>query len=122
MSNDKGKRHWVFGDGDLPPAGDKEPLGHEALMITNLNTEKALINIDILFEDRDPVKGITLSVEGERVKCVRLDKPIGEQNFQIPKGQYALCLHSNVPVVAVFGRLDVRQPNMSYYPVQGYSY
>ena len=122
MSEEKGKRNWVFCDGDMPPAGDKEPYGHEALMIVNLNEGAAELVIDILFEDREPVKNITHKLDGQRVVCLRLDKPIGEQQYQIPNGQYALSLHSNVPVVAVFGRLDVRQPNMAYYPVQGYSY
>ena len=29
---------------------------------------------------------------------------------------------SNVPICACFGRLDVRQVNMSYYSVEGYSF
>lgn len=119
---EKGRYNWVFCDGDLPPAGSTEPLGHEALMVTNLNHETAMLSIDIIFEDREPVKNITQKLEGERVICIRLDKPIGDQNFRIPKGQYSLVLHSNLPVVAVFGRLDVRQPNMAYYAVQGFSY
>jgi Uncharacterized protein conserved in bacteria len=122
MNEEKGRRNWVFCDGDLPPAGGKEPYGHEALMVVNLNEEMADLAIDILFEDREPVKNITLKLEGERVVCLRLDKPIGDQQYKIPKGQYAIALHSNVPVAAVFGRLDVRQPNMSYYAVQGFSY
>ena len=116
-----GKKSWVFGDGDLPPAGDKEPLGHEALMITNLNTRRASISLDVLFEDREPVRNIELSVEGERVTCVRLDKPLGESKYRIPFGQYALHVKSDIPVVAVFGRLDVRQSNLAYYSVAGYS-
>lgn len=119
---DKGKLNWVFCDGDLPPAGNEEPFGHEALMVTNLNNEEARLVIDILFENMEPVKGITLSLGGERVKCIRLDRPIGDRAYSIPKGQYSLVLHSSIPVVAVFGRLDVRQPNLSYYSVQGYSY
>ena len=122
MCMEKGKRNWVFSDGDLPPAGDKEPFGHEALMITNMNEEDAKITVDIYFEDRDPVKDIKITVPAERVKCFRLDMPIGDKQYQIPKGQYALALHSNIPVVAVFGRFDVRQPNLAYYSVQGYGY
>jgi Uncharacterized protein conserved in bacteria len=122
MGNENGKKNWVFTDGDLPPAGDTEPFGHEALMITNLNNENAEICFDILFEDREPVKGITQTLKGERVICIRLDKPVGDQKYQIPKGQYALAVHSNIPIVAVFGRLDVRQANLAYYSVQGYSY
>ena len=119
---DNGKKNWVFADGDLPPAGVKEPLGHEALMVVNLNGEKAQLSIDIIFEDKEPVKGLAHTLEGARVVCMRLDKPICDQQYHITKGQYALVLHSNVPWVAVFGRLDLRQSNMSYYPVQGYSF
>ncbi|HHW47650.1 MAG TPA: hypothetical protein GXX14_03415 [Clostridiaceae bacterium] len=122
MCEEKGKKNWVFCDGDLPPAGDKEPYGHEALMVVNLNDETADLSIDILFEDKEPVRNITQKLEGQRVICIRLDKPIGDQKYKIPPGQYALVLHSNVPVVAVFGRLDVRQPNLAYYSVQGYAY
>lgn len=122
MNEPCGKKNWVFCDGDLPPSGEKEPLGHEALMVTNLNGCKAHLTIDILFEDKPPVKGITTKLDGERVHCFRLDQPIGDQQYKIPSGQYALILYSDVPVVAVFGRLDVRQPNMSYYSVQGYSF
>jgi hypothetical protein len=122
MNQNKGSRNWIFCDGELPPAGDTEPFGHESLMIVNLNADDAEINIDILFEDREPMKNITIKLDGERVMCIRLDKPIGKQKYKIPSGQYALSLHSDVPVFAVFGRLDVRQPNMAYYSVQGYSY
>jgi hypothetical protein len=112
----------VFADGDLPPAGDREPFGHEALMVTNLNKKPATLTLELLFENREPQRGITLTVEGERVRCIRLDKPLGEGKIQIPFGQYALVVRSDLPVVAVFGRLDVRQANMAYYSVQGYSF
>jgi len=116
-----GQKTWIFGDGDLPPAGEREPFGHEALMVTNLNRKPANLRLDVLFEDREPVRDIRLKVGAERVCCIRLDKPLGDNNFKIPFGQYALVVRSDVPVVAVFGRLDVRQANMAYYSVGGYS-
>ena len=122
MADVHGKLHWVFADGDLPPAGKADPPGHEALMVVNVGRSEARLSVDVLFEDREPERGIALSIGAERVKCFRLDQPLGERRYQIPKGQYALAVHSNVPVVAVFGRLDVRQPNLAYYAVQGYSY
>ncbi|NLM77752.1 MAG: hypothetical protein GX173_06660 [Ruminococcaceae bacterium] len=122
MDTPLGKKHWIFCDGDLPPAGDHEPFGHEALMVTNLNGQTANIKIDLIFEDKDPVKGIRISVGAERVHCFRLDQPLGDQQYCIQPGQYALVLHSDVPVAAVFGRLDVRQANMAYYSVSGYSW
>ena len=116
-----GRKCWVFADGDLPPAGEKAPFGHEALMVTNLNKKRANLTLEVLFEDREPVRDIRLSVDAERVKCFRLDKPLGERKVQIPFGQYALGVHSGIPVVAVFGRLDVRQANLAYYSVQGFA-
>jgi hypothetical protein len=120
--NANGQKTWVFADGDLPPAGEQEPFGHEALMVVNLNNKAASLRIDILFEDKDPVRDIKASIAAERVHCFRLDKPLGEQGYGIPHGQYALVLRSDVPVVAVFGRLDVRQDNLAYYSVAGYSF
>ena len=117
-----GQKTWVFADGDLPPAGDREPFGHEALMVTNLNKKPANLRLELLFEDKEPVRDIKLTVGAERVRCIRLDKPLGDRNLKIPFGQYALVVRSDLPVVAVFGRLDVRQANLAYYSVAGYSF
>ena len=116
-----GKKIWIFPDGDLPPAGDKEPFGHESLIILNLNPKDTNVCFDIYFEDTEPVTDITATVKAQRVRCFRLDKPIGDNNYQIPLGQYALVLRSELPVVAQFGRLDVTQPNMAYYTTTGYA-
>ena len=115
-----GKKTWVFADGDLPPQGNEEPLGHEALMIVNCGEKTANISLDILFEDKDPVEGIHLEVPAKRVICHRMDNPVGREKYQIPFGQYAVILNSNVPVVCLYGRLD-RRPNMAYYPIGGFS-
>lgn len=116
-----GKKTWVFPDGDLPPPGDKEPHGHESLVIINSNKEDAEIDLILYFEDKPPEKDIKLIVKGERVKCFRLDKEIGDgRKIKIPFGQYALILRSSEPVVAQIGRMDIRQPNLAYYTVMGY--
>ena len=115
-----GKKTWVFADGDLPPQGNAEPLGHEALMVVNNGDAEAAIELEILFEDKDPVGGIHLSVPPKRVKCFRMDFPVGEEKFKIPFGQYAVILNSSIPVVCLYGRLD-RRPDMAYYPITGFS-
>ncbi len=115
-----GKKAWVFADGDLPPQGSEEPLGHEALMVVNNGEEDAQINIDLLFEDKEPHTGIKMVVPAKRVNCFRMDYPVGDEEYKIPEGQYAVVMTSNVPVVAVFGRLD-RRKDMAYYPVAPYS-
>lgn len=115
-----GKKTWIFADGDLPPQGNEEPLGHEAMMVVNNNDVDAELTVDLLFEDKEPKKGIKLSVPAKRVNCIRMDFPLGEEKYMIPKGQFAVILNSNVPVVALYGRLD-RRKDMAYYPIAGFS-
>ena len=115
-----GKKTWVFSDGDLPPRGESEPFGHEALMIVNAGREDAEISMTLLFEDKPPKRDIKLRVPAERVHCFRMDAPVGEEGYQIPFGQFAVIVESNVEIVAAYGRLD-RRKDMAYYPVQGFS-
>ncbi len=121
---EKGKKNWVFCDGYLPPHGDNPEFeGHEALMLTNLNEEKAKIELTFLFEDKDPEKGIFVELDGMRTTCVRLDKPLGERGLMLGESvQYTVWVQSDLPICACFGRLDVRQTNMAYYSVEGYSF
>lgn len=122
MATGEGKRVWIFPDGDLPPAGDPGlPLeGHESLIVLNTGDQEADIEIDVYFEDREPETGLKVAVPGRRVRCFRLDRPLGDTGFEAPFGQYALRLRSTVPVVAQIGRADVRQPNLAYYTTLGY--
>jgi hypothetical protein len=115
-----GKKTWVFADGDLPPHGDTEPFGHEALMVVNNSNQKAELNLELLFEDKEPKKEIHLTVPAKRVHCFRMDQPLGVEQYTIPFGQYAVILTSSVEVVCLYGRLD-RRPDMAYYPIAGYS-
>ncbi|MGD9495401.1 MAG: sensory rhodopsin transducer [Armatimonadota bacterium] len=119
----EGHRTWIFPDGDLPPRGAEGlPLeGHESLIILNTGEEDAEIEIDVFFEDREPEEGIRVHVPARRVRCFRIDRPLGERQFQVPLGQYALRLRSSVPVIAQIGRADVRQPNLAYYTTLGFS-
>ena len=120
----KGKKNWIFCDGYLPPRGDNPEFeGHEALMLTNLNEEKAKIELTFLFEDKDPEKGIFVELDGMRTTCVRLDKPLGDRGLMLGESvQYTVWVQSDLPICACFGRLDVRQTNMAYYSVEGYSF
>ena len=116
-----GKRTWVFADGDLPPKGDSEPFGHEALSITNCNASDAHMKITVYFPDKEPIRDVPVTVKGERVLCFHLESPWGDEGQAVcAPGQYALKIESDVPVVCVFGRL-VRRHDVSYYEMDGYS-
>ena len=117
-----GKKVWVFADGDLPPhpIGAEDPKAHEALMVVNNNERQANLSITLLFENAEPKQGLRLTVPPKRVNCFRMDLPIWGGDYVVPFGQYAVIVESDVPVVAVFGRLD-RRENMAYYPVAPYA-
>ena len=121
---ENGKKNWVFCDGYLPPKGDNPEFeGHEALMLTNLNDEKAEIELVLIFEEKAPVGGIFVQLDGMRTTCVRMDKPLGENGYKLGVSeQYTVWVKSSVPICACFGRLDVRQVNLSYYSGEGYSF
>lgn len=118
----EGKLTWVFPDGDLPTAGDPDlPLeGHESLIVLNTGDADAEIQLDVYFSDREPEAGIKLLAPARRVTCFRMDKPVGDRQFEVPFGQYALRLRSSTPIIVQLGRADVRQPNLAYYTTIGY--
>ena len=120
----KGKKNWVFCDGYLPPKGDNPEFeGHEALMLTNLNGKQTQIELTFVFEDKEPISGIKIVLEGMRTTCIRLDKPLGDKGIMLGESvQYTVWVKSTLPICACFGRLDVRQTNMAYYSVEGYSF
>lgn len=111
---------WVFPDGDLPPAGDQDPPGHESLVIVNLGERPAQVELTFLFEDRAPVQDVGFEIGAQRVRCIRMDQPIGESEYRVPFGQYALHVRSSAPVVCQLGRMDRRAPDIAYYTVMGY--
>ena len=119
-----GKKNWVFCDGYLPPHGDDPAFdGHEAVMLTNLGKKSAKIELIFLFEDKDPEDKIFVTLDAQRTTCVRLDKPLGERKLMLGEAvQYTLWVKSDRPICACFGRLDVRQTNMAYYSVAGYTF
>jgi hypothetical protein len=116
-----GKKRWFFPDGDIPAPGNKEPYGHESLVILNPNPHPATITLTVFYVDRDPEKVENLTVDAQRVRCFRVDKPLGEKKYQIPFGQYAMMIESTTPVVCQLGRMDVQQPNLAYYTTMGYA-
>ena len=120
--NQVGKNVWVFPDLEMPPAGDFELKGHESIIILNMNDTPAHVNMTLYFDDRDPITDLKVTVDAKRVRCLRTNCDTDFVGFTIPREtQYAICLESDVPVVAQYGRLDTRQQNMAFYTDMGYS-
>ena len=116
-----GKKVWFFPDGDRPPFGDSELIGHESFIVLNPNSEEAHIVFTLYFEEAEPVQGIQMTVPAERVKCFQTHNPnhFGEHVLPLTT-QYAAKVESDVPVIVQYGRLDARQENLAYYTTMGY--
>ena len=117
-----GKKHWFFPDAELPPRGDHPDLpGHESFILFNPNGEDADVEIVLHWTDRDPSEPLKTEVKAGRVKCVRCMED-GILGMPVPEGeQYAVAIHSTVPIIAQYGRLDMRTGNMAFYTTPGYA-
>jgi hypothetical protein len=89
-------------------------------VLFNPNAQPAEVQITIYFDNREPERDLRVTVEAERVRCVRLDQPVSDRVYRIPYGQYALLVESDQPIIAQIGRMDVTQPNLAYYTVMGF--
>lgn len=117
-----GANTWYFPDGYLPEKTGGKMEAHEAIMILNVHNQAAEIKLDIYFENCEAIRDILLTVGAERVISLHLDVPADIGGIRIPPlTQYAVRLRSNIPIVAMFGRLDTTQPNMAYYTVSSFS-
>ena len=121
---ENGKKTWYIADGYLPYKGAKPDAGfegHEAIMLLNCNEQDATVCFDFYFEDKAPVKDVTIVVPAERIKCIRMDHPdeIGGVKLQRQE-QYSLRVRSDVNIVVQYGRMDTAQPNLAYIGMMGY--
>lgn len=114
-----GKKVWIFPDAELPPVGVNSIPGHESIIITNVGKENATIDLTLLYTDKEPVKGIKITVDAERVRCLRTneEKDFGKYTAAFGE-QYAIVLESDVPVVAQYGRAEPR--TVAFYTTSGY--
>ncbi len=118
-----GARTWYFPDGDRPP-GDGGPIAaHESLMVLNVSARPATVQLDLYWEDRDPTLGITVHVDAQRVRSLRVpwwDDPRDRDRSDVPlRTQYAIRVRSDVPVICQYGRLEVI-PSYALYTTMGY--
>ncbi len=114
-----GKKVWIFPDAELPPRGVNAIPGHESIIITNTTDRDATVRITLIYTDKDPVDGITVTVGAKRVRCLRTneEKDFGRATATLEE-QYAIVLESDVPIVAQYGRAEPRA--VAFYTTPGY--
>lgn len=123
MAEGHGHRLWIVPDGYLAstPEGCTGPTGyfsHESVCILNDGDEPVQCTIDIYFEDRDPIKGISFEVGAERSLHFRMDRATDHDGRLLPRDTpYSLRLTASGNVVVQHSRLDVTQPNLALFSV-----
>lgn len=109
-----GKLTWIIPDGYMNPTANGDFVSHEAVCALNLGDKDANIDIEIYFEDRDPMLGFSAVCGAKRTNHIRLDKLVSDKGEKIPKGvSYAVVCRSDVPIIMQHSRMDVSQPEMA---------
>jgi hypothetical protein len=106
-----GKKIWAIPEGYIP--GDStgpspEMTSHETCCILNASDQDAHVEINIFFEDREPVGPFKIDIPAQRTKHIRFNDL--EDPEAIPKDtDFASTITSDVPIVVQHTRLDSRQ-------------
>jgi hypothetical protein len=105
---------WLVPDGWMPPHGDAEVDGHEAVCLLNTSDRDASVRLTFYFEDREPATVEGLACPARRTRHFRLDRPHEVGGYELPaETPYALVLESDVPVTVQHTRVDTRQTALS---------
>ncbi len=110
-----GQTVWVMPGGWIPARGTgREPdfTSRDELWLLNTSDQEAEIELTVYWQDRAPVGPYSLQIEGERVRCVRVNDLIDPEALRL-ETPYALLVRSSVPIVVQVARYDTRQPEQT---------
>jgi len=84
----------------MSSADDREQEGYDAIAVVNTGSQAASVVMDLFFEERAEVTTEAISVAGQRVKQIRLDRGIHSELAELPGGlACAVRVRSDHPVV-----------------------
>jgi len=114
-SDTAGKTAWYIPDAYLPSSGLGEKWeGHESVCILNVTDRNANVTFTLYFEDREPIANIPVPIPARSNRHVGMHKPEQLDGTEVPRDvPYGIAVHSDVPIVVQYSRLDVTQPNFT---------
>jgi len=120
MHKPRGEKLWYIPDGYIPETSSGTLTSHESICVLNCASEEALLRITIFFEDRNPMEDIMVVVPARRTKHIRTSS-LQLGGTPIPVGvPYAIEVHSDVPVIIQYSRLDSTQAENTLMSVMAY--
>ncbi|SFS74048.1 sensory rhodopsin transducer [Paenibacillus sp. 453mf] len=115
-----GRTMWMIPDGYIPPDSSGSLESHESICVLNTCSEDAHLVMTIYFEDREPLEGIEAVIPARRTRHVRT-AGLESEGQKIPSGvPYAITVHSDVPIIVQYSRLDSTQPELALMSVMAY--
>jgi hypothetical protein len=106
-----GQRTWAIAEGFIPgrSTGPDDMESHETVCVLNTSDQDANVNVMIYFSDREPAGPYRIRVPARRTVHQWISK-LSEPEPVPTDTDYAMLLHSDVPVVVQHSRLDSREP------------
>jgi hypothetical protein len=106
-----GQRTWAIAEGFIPgrSTGPDDMESHETVCVLNTSDQDANVNVMIYFSDREPAGPYLIRVPARRTVHQWISK-LSEPEPVPTDTDYAMLLHSDVPVVVQHSRLDSREP------------
>jgi hypothetical protein len=105
-----GKKRWVFAAGHIPLLSTgKEPAftSHDKIAILNTSGRDAEIELQIFYEDMDPVVDHKINVKARRVRKIKFNDLIDPLPIPLDT-PFGFILTSDTEVIVQFSRMDTR--------------
>lgn len=97
-----------------PSSKNGSYVSHESICVLNVTDRPAHIKITLYFEDRDPIRGFSVTVGPERTSHIRMDKQVSETGETVPMDTpYAALVESDVDVAVQYTRVDTTQSELA---------
>lgn len=112
---------WYICDGFVPSTEGRAAAitGHEAVAVINTGYEKAVLNVDVYFMDRPPMKGYSFEIQPERSHRIILGADYhldGGMSIPVPSNTpYSMKLTSEGELHMQFTRVDSRSESLALF-------
>ena len=118
---ENGSRVWFIPDGEVPDPKKGKLYSHEAIIITNPSTSTASIDFTFYFRDIEPIRGIKINLEAERMIDIHVNNT-GELPVKLEEGKpYSVKIESSVGIIVQYSRLVSMDNEFSLFTTMAYT-
>lgn len=112
-----GKKTWLIPDAYYPSTSSESEanlISHEAICVINTGDTDANIEINLFFENREPLSPFYAQCGAMRTHHIRMDKLVNKDDEPVPMDvPYAILIESDTEIVVQYSRCDTTQPALT---------